>query len=130
MSEFDAINGYENTIDSRDIIARIEYLGGRLDDPETAEIWGPLDESEKRELKDLQLLAQDGEKATSDWAHGVTLINDSYFEDYAREFASDIGAISDDDKWPANHIDWPEAAKELQQDYSSVEYDDHTFWLR
>lgn len=129
MSEFDAINGYEDTIDSRDIIARIEYLGSRVDDPETAEIWGPLDESEKRELKDLQLLAQDGKKATSDWAHGVTLINDSHFEDYAREFASDIGVISDDE-WPANHIDWPEAAKELRQDYSSVEYDDHTFWLR
>ena len=62
--------------------------------------------------------------------HGETLIRDTYFEDYARELAEDIGAINRDASWPNNCIDWEEAASQLQQDYFSVEYGDVIYWIR
>jgi hypothetical protein len=32
--------------------------------------------------------------------------------------------------WPRNCIDWKEAAEQLQQDYSCVEFDGTTYWYR
>lgn len=63
-------------------------------------------------------------------ADSPTLIADSHFEDYARGYAEEIGAIENDMKWPANHIDWKAAADELQSDYTSVEFDgeENTYW--
>ena len=130
MDEFDEIDGSEDVIDSRDIIARIAHLASRVDDPEEIEVWGELNESEKGELAALRELAKEASACSEDWWHGVTLINDDYFEDYARELARDIGAISDDAGWPATCIDWKKAADELKVDYTSVEYDGYTFWLR
>jgi hypothetical protein len=59
-----------------------------------------------------------------------TLIPDDEFESYAEEFARDIGAINDDLGWPCNRIDWTAAAEDLQQDYTSVEYQGTTYWYR
>jgi antirestriction protein len=59
-----------------------------------------------------------------------TLIPENGFEDYARELAEDIGAISSDTGWPATCIDWERAARELQMDYTSVEYDGDTYYYR
>ncbi len=81
------------------------------------------------ELKALKALAEEAE-GCSDWQYGETLIRDSYFEDYAQELASDIGAINRDADWPLNCIDWAEAAEQLQQDYTSVDYDGVTYWIR
>lgn len=66
------------------------------------------------------------------WAdhNNGSLIADHDFEDYAREYAEDIGAIGEDMRWPANCIDWERAARELRQDYRSVEYDGDTYWHR
>jgi len=58
----------------------------------------------------------------SEWDYGAFLIAEDDFEDYAREFASDIGAITGDEAWPANCIDWEKAASELQHDYTSVSF--------
>jgi hypothetical protein len=58
------------------------------------------------------------------------MIRDSYFEDYAREFADDIGAINAYAAWPGTHIDWKAAAEDLQQDYSTIEYEGVTYWYR
>lgn len=64
-----------------------------------------------------------------DWYPG-SLIRDSYFETYAEELAEDVGAISRDAQWPLGCIDWEKAARELQVDYSTVEYDGVTYWYR
>lgn len=69
------------------------------------------------------------EQWRGDW-YPLTLIADSYFEDYARELADDIGAINGDATWPNNCIDWERAASELQQDYSSVTVDGDDYWYR
>lgn len=112
----------QDIIDSRDVIARIEELESNLDteDPDT-------DEAE--ELQALRALVDEAE-STPDWKYGETLIRDSYFEEYAQELADDIGAINADATWPNNCIDWERAARELQQDYFSVEFDGVTYWVR
>jgi hypothetical protein len=88
------------------------------------------DEENNEELLALEALAEDGERSAEDWEHGAALINDSYFETYARELAEDIGAIDRNASWPLMHIDWEAAAKDLQQDYSAIEFDGVTFWVR
>lgn len=90
--------------------------------------WDETDEAE--ELRILNALASQGANSCDDWGHGATLIRDSYFQDYAEEFASDIGAINADATWPNNCIDWERAARELRSDYSSVEFDGVTYWVR
>lgn len=83
------------------------------------------------ELLTLRVLVEEIDNNAGDNARdGVGLIRDSYFEDYAREMAEDIGAIGRDAPWPACHIDWEAAAEALQQDYSTVDYDGVTYWVR
>jgi hypothetical protein len=62
--------------------------------------------------------------------HGVVAVRDSYFERYARQEAEDCGLIKDDATWPNNCIDWTEAARQLQQDYSCIDYDGVEYWVR
>ena len=94
-----------------------------------------LDEGESEELQTLENLLEElngcggDEQWEGDW-YPLTLIRDSYFEDYARELAEDCGMINDNAGWPNNCIDWEKAARELQYDYSSVDYDDVTYWYR
>lgn len=118
-------------LDSRDVIDRIEELetevGSQTEDTENYPD-GP-DEELTAELKVLKSLADEA-SGSPDWPYGETLIRDSYFEDYARELAEDIGAIDRNAHWPNDCIDWEKAAEELQQDYTSVDYDGVTYWIR
>jgi antirestriction protein len=108
--------------DSRDVIERIAELEAEEDDA--------TDESGAEELETLRTFAEDASGYAADWEYGETFVRDSYFEDYARELAEDIGAVPDDAGWPCTCIDWEYAARELQMDYSSVELDGVTFWVR
>lgn len=94
----------------------------------------PCDEDRLAALKELDSEFSDGMAV---YADGIspTLIEDGYFEDYAREFASDIGAISNaasvsGSDWPANHIDWEAAANQLKEDYTSVTFEGREYWIR
>jgi hypothetical protein len=137
------ISNYDNLIDSRDVSRRVEELeaerealaeqitdlqAGEEVQEVVAEAERELaewDEDNKEELDALKALA---EEVGTD----VTLIRDSYFEDYARELAEEIGAIyiGVAHGWPLTCIDWEQAAKELRMDYSSVEYGDVTYLYR
>jgi len=81
-------------------------------------------------LVGLRKFASQAEGYAADWRYGETLIRDSYFEEYARELADDIGAIPRDAGWPTTCIDWEQAARELQMDYTSVNFDGVTYWVR
>lgn len=134
----------DDVIDSRDVIARIEELEGErdsfeidaeiLDEPDTignVEVeWAIQNEDDAKELKVLIELAEEAEGYASDWRYGETLIRDSYFEDYARDLAEDIGAIKENASWPNNYIDWEAASEALKLDYTSVEFDGVTYWVR
>jgi hypothetical protein len=132
---------HDPTIDSRDVIARIEELkaewseateGENSDDYSLSEDdWSVgLGEDGAAEMVALLALAKEGADNFSDWVHGETLIRDSYFKEYAQELADDIGAIKADAGWPLNCIDWEQAARELRMDYTSVEFGDVTYWGR
>ena len=88
------------------------------------------DEEYGEELAVLVKLNEQGESYGADWGHGATLIRDSYFEDYAKELANEIGAIDSKAGWPNNCIDWERAARELQQDYTCISFDGVDYWVR
>ena len=121
------ISNSDDVVDSRDVIARIDELQTEKDSFLPADEW---EESEEGvELKALLSLAEQAE-GCADWTYGESLIRDSYFEEYAQELAEDIGAINKDSTWPNDCIDWEKAAGELQYDYTSVEWDNVTYWIR
>lgn len=121
----------DDILDSRDIEARIEDLQERNEVAEDGSVsTDPLDDDEKAELTALQAFRDEAEGYCSDWKHGETLIKDSYFKEYAQELADDIGAISKGASWPNNCIDWDEAARQLQEDYTSAELMGETYWFR
>ena len=75
----------------------------------------------------LEEIEQNSGERASD---GAICIRDSHFEDYAQELADDIGAVTHGAEWPNNCIDWAQAARELQYDYSSIDYDGVEYWVR
>jgi hypothetical protein len=111
------IDNSEDILDSRDIIERIDEL----------ESSNQLDDDEAHELEALKSLADEA-SGSPDWTYGGTLIRDSYFEDYAQELAEDCGMIPKGLSWPC--IDWEQAARELQMDYFSVNFDGVDYWIR
>lgn len=129
-----AISNYDDVIDSRDVIERIENLS-QLRQPGPVDL-GDDDDNDAdqddlfEELAALEKLAEQCGGYADDWEHGVTLIRDSYFETYAQELAEDIGAINSEATWPHNCIDWEQAARELRMDYTAVEFDGVTYWVR
>jgi hypothetical protein len=107
------------------VIARIDYLSF-MDDVPIEERDGDPD---YEELTALRALADEGD-TMADWEDGATLIRDSYFETYAQELADELGLLQGLDQWPATCIDWEQAARELQTDYTSVDFDGVTYWAR
>jgi hypothetical protein len=86
-------------------------------------------DDDAEELKALRTLAEEAD-GCGDWYHGETLIRDSYFEDYARDLHEDINGHDAKSGWPYDYIDWEAAAEALQSDYTSVDFDGITYWLR
>ena len=41
-----------------------------------------------------------------------------------------MGAVPRDAGWPTSYIDWERAADALKMDYTSIEADGRTFWVR
>lgn len=117
------ISNYDDIIDSRSVIARIEELSAIGDEAPYR------DEDEEAEYVQLVNLDQQGRDYAPDWEYGTTLIRDSYFGYYAQELADDLGLVPSD-AWPLSCIDWKQAARELRMDYTSVDFDGVTYWVR
>ncbi len=150
------ISNTDDVIDGRDIIARIDELEdmeGALseaqDELKTLDETDEPDDSEERtaaeigvadaetafgadEQKELKILREIVEEAGSELRHGEALIRDSYFKTYAMELANDCGDMNSKQasQWPFTCIDWEQAADELKQDYTSVDFDGETYWTR
>lgn len=82
------------------------------------------------DLEELAEIVSEGESLFPDWTFGETLVRDDYFEVYAQELAEEIGAVDRDAPWPANCIDWSEAAEQLKMDYSELDIHGQTYWGR
>ena len=148
----------DDVIDSRDVIEAIEELQGEIealthgDEIASLKAQAERDEADEARLADLRAEAAKADPATlaelqaeldallklqdeaegycADWRHGEQLIRDSYFETYAEELADDCGMVDRKLAWPYTCIDWERAARELQYDYTSVEFDGVTYWTR
>ena len=88
-----------------------------------------LGEDDAAELTALLALRGEAAGYAQDWRHGATLIRDSHFIEYAQELADELGATSGA-SWPLTCIDWEKAARDLKYDYTSVEFDGVTYWIR
>ena len=141
------ISNTQDVIDSRDVIARIEELerillecphcGEGLAEDEEGENCPDceqeldFDDDEIEELKALKKLAEDGEDYATDWIYGVGLIHEDYFTEYCEELCKDIGDIPKELPWYiANHIDWDGVADEIKQDYTEIDFDGETYYVR
>ena len=116
------ITNSEDIIDSRDVLARIEYLEDEAEECAECKTETCVD-SDHEEYRALKSLAEEAEGYASDWTYGAALIRETYFVEYAQEMAEDIGAVGRDLQLPLQHIDWQAAADELKQDYTEVEFD-------
>lgn len=123
MSEFEVIDNTSDFLDSREIDARIEYLNDEFDDDADS-----LNDDELQELIDLKSLKEDLEPYSPDWQYGSTLINDSYFTEYAEDLVKDCYGL--DNIPDFIYIDWKRTASEVQIDYSSAEFNGEIFWVR
>lgn len=144
MKGQEEITNSENVIDSRDVIDRIQYLESLRDDfqddnnlPSYAGLgesdeWQEWDESEEaQELDVLQRLADDAEGYAEGWRYGVALIRESYFTDYARELIEDCGNLPRDlPAYIENNINWDGVAEDLLADYTAVDFDGVTYYVR
>jgi hypothetical protein len=105
-------NNNDDLIDSRDVI----------------DAWDK--DSTDPEMLALGELIDECEDYVEDWKYGVTLIRDSFFKNYAMELAYEIGAVPKNYTWPTSCIDWDQATRELQMDYTCVNFAGVEYWVR
>ncbi len=150
------ISNSDNVIDSRDVIERLEALTEEhddllraiddakeaLDDEEGEEKDAMRDDFDvavealkdwdcdnKAELDALQALNDEAEGYAEDWKYGATLVHADYFTAYCQEVLDDIGDLPKD----LPHyivIDWDATADNLKVDYTEVDFDGQTYFVR
>lgn len=143
-----SISKYDDVIDSRDIIERIEELGEELADKlnnvTKTENWNSenlsegnyqfmvnsLPESDKDDIEEywmLVALAEECEQYSSDWEYSESLIRYSYFEEYMDEMIENCYELPKDmPYWMSIKLDY----EALKQDYTEVEFDDIIYYIR
>lgn len=114
---------------------RARETGADLDDTTIhdaiAADWAEQSGGDDEELLTLIDFVDEVDKYSSEAFKDSLVVRDSYFERYAMDYADDTGALGDRaNVWPATFIDWPAAAKELQEDFTEVELDGVIFWVR
>ena len=113
----------EDVFDSRDAEAWLDFWDDEMIVKQDAE-YGCTD------LADLRTALQElrGECEYYGWEHGIGFIRESYWVDYCRELADDLGAVDKSAGWPMSYIDWDAAADALAMDYSTCEVDGITYY--
>ncbi len=116
-------------IDVRDVIARLETLEDECDD--TSALNTPEARAELAALRALldELKGYGGdEQWRGDW-YPSQLIDDAYFVEYTQDLLADCGTIPRDlPSWV--EIDWERTARNIREDYSTVDVDGRTYWYR
>ncbi len=93
----------------------------------------PLDGAEKERLADLlQLQGQFFNDDMAEYASNeAMMIPEGEFEEYAQDFAYDVGFARRADTNPLHtFIDWSGWADSLKTDYTEVEFDGQTYLIR
>jgi len=138
--DFDTIDFWntDDVLDSRDIIARIEYLNEFLCDLPDNTTAGTYDPDEDKngdrsiavtERDDLRELERQCESYAADWQYGETLIHEDYFTEYAEQLVKDIGDMPDNiPRYLV--IDWEATAENLKSDYAAIDFSGETYYIR
>ena len=85
------------------------------------------DADEAHELAALQALQEEAEDYCPDWTYGAQLIRGSYFEQAMDEMVADCYTLPKDMPfWMSIKLDYDA----LQQDYTGVDFDGVTYWVR
>lgn len=114
ITEYDNFINKEDLEESiQDLTDEIEYLSIEED------VEGALAATSHDRLE-LIALKEEAEKYCDDWSYGAVLINDNFFEAFTKEMADDLFEIPDE--WPFRCIDWEQAANELRDDYTIIEF--------
>ncbi len=108
------IDNTKDTIDSLDVIARIDWL----------ELSDDTDDVEER--TQLLALQEEAEDYAPDWKYGVTLIRESYFVEYCQQSLE----VSGYDLPHYIVIDWEATADNIRVDYTEVDFDGVTYLVR
>ena len=117
----------DDLLDSRDIDARIAELEAQ----DSEDDGSGLDELEREELVALTSFRDEARDSTAEWEDGASFIHERYFTEYAEELASDITDYDPRNcSWPYTCIDWDKAASDLQMDYTEVDFQGHTYYVR
>ncbi len=144
------ISNDDNRIDAGDVIARLEALKKSqqeieaeletLKRPASNDVNTRIETLKENqqdiaaELEALESLVEET-RAYTEWRKDTVLIRDSYFTDYAQDLAKKTVCLPKDDlslswdMWPLSCINWERAARQLQTDYSPVEFDGVTYWV-
>lgn len=134
------ISNMDDVIDSRDVIERIEELQTeRADLQETLDTCDDgeptlraniackeWDEENGEELRALLALQEEAEGYCPDWTYGARLIRDSYFEQAMDEMIADCYTLPELPSFMTVTLDY----NALQQDYTAVDFDGETYWVR
>jgi antirestriction protein len=118
-----------DVIDVRDVIARVETLEDECDD--TSALNTPEARAELAALHAImdELKGYGGdEQWRGDW-YPAQLIDDEYFVEYATDLVVECGDITRD--WPHYVVvDWERTARNIREDYSTVDVDGRVYWYR
>jgi hypothetical protein len=76
--------------------------------------------------------AIEDEVANDEWRYGITFIPERDFANYAQELAEERTEDGANlfSTWPTSCIDWEYAARELSEDYTSIEIGGSTYLYR
>ena len=85
--------------------------------------------NELKEHEEIKEFCKELESYAPDFYHGETVIHEDYFNEYAEELVKDCGYISGDvPSWIV--IDWEETADNVKQDYTSIDFNGSTYYIR
>lgn len=130
IGTYDGNGDYTGSVDIASFKTEVEAWQFMADeDYDPVRVAVELNEDESEELDALVALQEEAEPLAPDWENGQSLIRDSYFEQFAEEYAEEAGLIDPGMSWPLNYIDWEAAAQSLQQDYSLVSFDGISYWI-
>ena len=111
----------------------MEYFEKCLKEIDEAE--EALNAFDREDLDLLTSIISDGESYSDDWNHGSTLIRENYFVEYIEDLINDcyeIPAEFNSGEWPFRHMkmDYEAAAEEAKVDYSTIEIQGETYYVR
>lgn len=87
------------------------------------------DDEHGEQYEALKEFCDSAEQYCADWVHGVQLILDEHWTEYAEQLTDDLGALpSGIPEWVV--IDWEQTAENLKADYTAVEWGAYTYWVR